>query len=160
MNPTTTPEPSQPAGQTLGRPGTFALSGIINTAVDFLILNICVFLLGLALIPANFISTSVALGLSYLLNQRWVFKGSTHSRKTVVLFIGITLFGLFVLQNIVIYYLTGDRTIAAQGLHYIVSSLDPYNSVAIEANVAKVVATIVSAVWNYVMYKNYVFKKF
>lgn len=159
MTTTPTNDPAMTDTKSRGRAGAFALSGVINTLIDFLLLNICVFVFKIALLPANIISTSAALGLSYFLNNKWVFRGSIHSRKTVLLFLGITIFGLYVLQNIVIFALTADRTILAQGLHYAVSTLGLQAPGLAETNIAKAIATLVSAIWNYFMYKHFVFKK-
>lgn len=124
----------------------FIAIGGINTVLDFGIL----FLLskvGLPTVPANIISTSVAFVFSFFMNKKYTFKTTdTNVKRELALFIIVTLFGLWVLQNIVIEAL---KPIA---MNY------GYNK-DIAALIAKVPATIVSMIWNYFAYDRWVFKQ-
>lgn len=124
----------------------FIAVGGINTLLDFGIL----FLLksfGLPAISANIISTSAAFCFSFFANKKYTFKtDSTNIRREIVLFVIVTLFGLWVLQTIVI-----------KCMSYLLSGFDiPEN---ITLLIAKLFATVVSLTWNYVLYSRVVFKK-
>lgn len=137
----------------------FATVGIVNTGVDFLILNILVFAFGLNKIPANMISVSLAMLVSYALNYRVVFRNtdSGHGKKLVV-FVAITMFGLFILQNLIIYIMvhlfTEPASLASSVLNYLRINLDEQ---FILLNTAKIFATVVTMIWNFLMYRKYVF---
>jgi len=125
----------------------FAAVGVINTVTDFGILFILVSLLNVPVILANVVSTSAALAVSYLLNKKAVFGDeSGRSVKQVILFVVVTLAGLWILQSIVIVTVTSSlQGIVASG--------------SILLLVAKGIATLFSLVWNYVWYSRVVFKR-
>jgi putative flippase GtrA len=124
----------------------FALVGGFNTALDFGILFLLV-ALGLDKIAANFVSTSVAFIFSFFANKTFTFKAkSGDARREFVAFMVVTLFGLWILQPIVITLATTATTPLAL-------------SEPVVLMVAKLLATIVSLVWNYLMYSRFVFKK-
>ena len=124
----------------------FAIVGGANTALDFLVLFILVGL-GLDRIASNFVSTSVALVFSFFVNKSFTFKSKDGSaRKQFGLFLAITLFGLWVLQPIVIL-----------ATEFVLSGTN-WNEAAI-LFIGKFLATLVTLVWNYVLYARFVFKK-
>jgi putative flippase GtrA len=141
----------------------FIAVGILNTVIDFSILNILVFGLNFNKILANSISVSVAMTISYLLNKSIVFKHTgQHQASKIIQFIIITAFGLYVIQNGIIdllihhYNLLGH--LANSWLHAaIVSNSLNYNFIAL--NSAKLVATIITLFWNYLMYRYLVFRQ-
>jgi putative flippase GtrA len=123
----------------------FALVGGINTVIDFGILFSLVYL-GLDKIPSNFISTSVAFIFSFFANKTFTFKSKTgNAKREFILFIIVTLFGLWVLQPLVITALSHLLT----PLHVKEGAL---------LLISKLVATVVSLIWNYIMYSRFVFK--
>lgn len=139
----------------------FAAVGMVNTLVDFIVLNILVFSVGLNKLPANMISVSVAITVSYLLNHSVVFRqvgeGRDHKRR-IVLFIVITLTGAFIIQNLVIYLFAHVITFPAHILQSLTDALGLNLSVAfVTLNTAKLAATICTMVWNYLLYRKYVF---
>ena len=128
------------------KPLTFAVIGVVNTALDFGLL-FALKSLGLPAVAANTISTSIAFIFSFIMNRKYTFKSSGQNVKCeLLLFITVTLFGLWVLQNIVIWLLT--PTLTGFGL--------AENNAVL---VAKLFATAVSLAWNYTMYDKVVFKK-
>lgn len=147
-----------------GYSGTrFVAVGIFNTILDFSILNILVFAGGFNKIMANTISVSIAMAVSYLLNKYVVFRHKEEHRATkLVLFVIITAFGLFVLQNGIIYILvhlfTFPGNLATTILHGGLG-LKNLSDSFISLNIAKALATAVTLVWNYFMYKQLVFIK-
>lgn len=124
----------------------FALVGGFNTVLDFGILFLLVSL-GLDKIIGNYISTSIAFLFSFFANKTFTFKATSgDARREFVTFMVVTLFGLWVLQPLVI---------AAVSTLLDSSALAP-SAVLIAA---KLVATVVSLIWNYFMYSRFVFKK-
>jgi putative flippase GtrA len=120
----------------------FALVGGFNTALDF---GILFFLnsVGLNKYVANIISTSVAFVFSFFANRSFTFKSKKDARKQIIPFLIVTLTGLWLLQPAVIWLVS----LPLQSMDETVSLL-----------IAKLVATIVSLIWNYVLYSRFVFK--
>lgn len=124
----------------------FAIVGGANTAIDFGVLFLLTFL-GLDKIVANYFSTSIALIFSFFANKSFTFKHKEGSaRKQFILFLVVTLAGLWILQPIIIWIST--------------ATLEPYiENSAINLFIAKFIATIASLIWNYLLYSKLVFKK-
>jgi len=59
-----------------GQAGRFALVGVVNTLVDYLLFNGLVYLAGLGVVPANILSGCAAILVSFLLNRNWTFPES------------------------------------------------------------------------------------
>jgi putative flippase GtrA len=128
----------------------FGLVGGVNTATDFSVLFILVKALGVPVFAANIVSTSVAIGVSYLLNKKAVFGNDGQaSKRQVALFIIVTLMGLWVIQTIII-------ALVSQ-LFYMSLHMDAHNILVLF--VSKALATAVTLVWNYLWYSRVVFKK-
>jgi len=124
----------------------FSLVGGANTALDFGILFVLVFL-GLDKIVSNFISTSVAFCFSFFVNKSFTFKSTSGSaKKQFILFLIITLIGLWVLQPLII-----------SGVEVLLN--DSAFTTPTILLIGKLAATAVTLVWNYVLYSKYVFKK-
>lgn len=124
----------------------FAIVGGFNTALDFGLLFLFVFL-GLDKIPANFISTGIAFIVSFFLNKSFTFKNkSKNVYKQFAAFLIVTIIGLWVLQPIIIWGFSAAT--ASLNLNEHLSLL-----------IAKLIATVVSLVWNYILYAKFVFKK-
>ena len=124
----------------------FIAIGGINTAIDFSVL-FTLKSLGLPVVSANIISTFCAFCFSFVANKKFTFKtDNSNIRREIILFILVTLFGLWVLQGIVIQLLTLilSGTTLPDGLILFI---------------AKICATIVSLTWNYTLYSRFVFKK-
>ena len=125
----------------------FAVVGVANTGIDFGILFLLSQLFGVPDILANIISTSVALTFSFFVNRSFTFKsGGKLNIKQAVLFVVITLFGLWVLQNIIIV-----------GIDIMLAPLNLPGWLSLF--VGKLLASVVSLTWNYIMYSRFVFKK-
>jgi putative flippase GtrA len=124
----------------------YAAVGFINTVIDFGLLFLLKSL-GIPVELANICSTGTAFVFSFFANKKYTFKTTdTNVAREMVLFVIVTLFGLWVLQTIVmnltmplIKQIVGDQNIALL--------------------IAKLIATAVSLVWNYVLYSKLVFKK-
>lgn len=123
----------------------FIAVGVVNTALDFGLLFVLK-ALGLPVVVANIISTGVAFVFSFFANKKFAFKSTaTNIKREVVLFVAVTLFGLWVLQTGVIHI---TEPLFTGWLHNKDSGLFA----------AKLLATVVSTVWNYVLYNRVVFK--
>lgn len=139
--------------------GAFALTGIINTGVDFLLLNIGIFVFHIPILIANIISTSLALLCSYGLNKGWVFGGHRGNKtRAIMLFLLVTLTGLYVLQTGIIYLLTSHFPHLGNAFYAVLQVFHiPISNAFVIANIAKAVATVATAIWNFVWYKKVVF---
>jgi putative flippase GtrA len=100
----------------------------------------------MAPIGANYISTSSALIFSFFANKHFTFKSTEKNHiRQIVLFLAVTLFGLWVLQPLVIKF----AQVTLQ--HF-------FGADVLLTLVAKVVATCVSLIWNYLLYDRFVFR--
>lgn len=125
----------------------FGLVGIVNTAIDFGILFILVKAFNLPTIGANYISTSVALIFSFFANKKFTFKNNNSDQiKQFATFLVVTLIGLWVVQPLIISW---------SGILFEKIALNTDLSLLI----SKLLATIASLIWNYLMYRKFVFTK-
>lgn len=130
----------------------FGIVGGLNTIIDFAVLNLLSYTTGIyqgnGIIPLNMISFSAAVVNSYFLNKQWAFKdiaGGEGGKK----------FSLFLIISIV------GAVINTLAVRFISTNINPMFGLSQELwlNVAKVVATALSFLWNFVGYKVVVFKK-
>ena len=125
--------------------GRFAVVGIINTAVDFILL-FTLKSLGMPAIPANIASTTTAFVFSFTANKKFTFKSNGgNTTRQILLFIMVTLIGLWVFQSLIIGVTEPVLTSLTQ-------------SEQIGLLVSKLLATVVSMTWNYIMYAQVVFR--
>lgn len=126
----------------------FALVGVLNTVIDFGILNLLITFTGIqagaGIIPLNICSFTIATINSYLWSKNWVFAGSKSSKFLVFLVVSVS---AIIINTLIVFALT--TFISPPG------SMSP----TVWANVAKIIATVVSLVWNFLGYKLVVFKK-
>lgn len=124
----------------------FALVGGFNTALDFGIL-FGLTALGVDKIVANYVSTSISFIFSFFANKTFTFKAkSGNAKREFISFIIVTLIGLWILQPLVIAGVT--QLFTARALNDTTILL-----------IAKLLATVVSLIWNYILYSRVVFKK-
>ena len=112
---------------------TFAAIGALNTTVDVTIYTLLIWLT-VPLLLAVIISTTTGMVCSYVLNRRFTFK---TNHQLIVQFICITITGLWILQPVAIWLLIQ--------LFEITSTLG--------LNMAKLAATSISLMWNFVWYR-------
>ena len=126
----------------------FGFIGGVNTLLDFGLLFTFSSLLGIPRGLSNVLSTSVAFIFSFFANKRFTFKSSSNENvvREMVLFTSVTLFGLWVIQGLIIHTLT--PAIISYGLSETLALL-----------VSKLVATVASLIWNYLLYSQIVFPK-
>lgn len=125
----------------------FTIVGSINTVIDFSILFILTMLFNIPKELANFISTFVAFLFSFFANKKYTFKSTSKNlKKQFLLFTIVTLFGLWVIQTIIITAITPVFT-----------NLGVNKPAALL--ISKLIATAASLIWNYTLYSRVVFKK-
>lgn len=126
----------------------FATIGAFNTALDFAIL-FSLKALGINIAFSNIVSTGITFILSFILNKKITFNSTNKTKqesiKEFLSFTIITLFGLWVIQTLVIYIITSILS------NILISNITLF--------IAKIIATIFSLIWNFVLYKKVVFKK-
>ncbi len=136
----------------IGQFSRFVIVGLINTGIDYAILFLLSHLTGITsgngIIPLNVISFSIATTNSYLLNKRWSFHDRTegdHGRK-LSMFLLVSLVGVIINTTVV-------RLLTSNG--HLLVGIDE----TLRLLIAKVAATGLSLIWNFLGYKAFVFKK-
>lgn len=133
--------------------GKFALVGGVNFLLDLGILNLLIFLTGIASgwLYSVFkgVSFIVAVINSYVLNKFWTFREQKQSKKVAkefLTFIIVSLIGL-VINNIIASFL--------------VNYLGPQAGISenLWASIGAITASIIGMFWNFLGYKFIVFKK-
>eukprot|EP00992_Anisonema_acinus_P003351 TRINITY_DN12868_c0_g1_i1.p1 TRINITY_DN12868_c0_g1~~TRINITY_DN12868_c0_g1_i1.p1 ORF type:complete len:125 (-),score=2.24 TRINITY_DN12868_c0_g1_i1:310-684(-) len=117
----------------------FGSVGVVNTLLDFAVLNLLAGLLGWPVVPANTISFSIAVTNSFFMNKYWTFEereGKMHIQFGG--FVIVAVVGLL-LSDFLVYLFAEDL-----GWHY---------------NWAKVVSILPVFVWNFLASKYFIFKK-
>ena len=124
----------------------FSLVSSVATAIDFsLLLFITSF--GLGTITANYISSSIAFVFSFFANKKFAFRTPNHHiKREAVLFIIVTLTGIWLLQPLIIWKIEDMFDQSFQPIWLLVI-------------IAKAVASFVTFIWNYFFYTRLVFKK-
>ena len=131
----------------------FGLIGVFNTVFDMALYVVVQHLTG-SIILANIVATSAALIGSYLLNSKLTFKAKKWTIKGFALFIIVTIFGLWVLQTGVILLLSPAVAKVPEMLWQLFGPLEGLAKTL----APKVVATVVTVVWNYIWYNGVIFK--
>ncbi len=119
----------------------FAIVGGTNTVIDFGILFILSGL-GIDKILANYASTSIALVFSFFANKKYTFKSKASAKRQIIPFLVVTLIGLWGIQPLIIWTYTASLGDGSLSLF-----------------IAKLLATIASLIWNYLLYSRFVFKE-
>ena len=123
----------------------FATVGIVNTLVD-LIIYVALTFFGAGPIPANFISTSAGMTVSFAGNRRYVFGGTGNRLREIMLFALVCGLGIWVIQPIVIIGTSEllDHTVSLP--------------ILMHSTIPKIIAILVAAAWNYFLYARLVFR--
>lgn len=117
----------------------FGLVGVLNTAIDFGLLNLLVLVFGWPVIWANTLSFSAAVTNSFFMNKYWTFderEGRLHMQFWGFLIVALVGLGI---SDLMIYWLSD-----LIGLHY---------------NLAKLASVLVVFIWNFWASKYLIFKK-
>ena len=124
----------------------FGLVGAANTALDFGLLLVLANFFAVPHVIANIISSSIAFVSSFFANKKYTFKTTGQSVvREMILFTVVTLFGLWVIQSAIIALLTPP-----------IQAIVTNDTITLV--IAKLVATLASLTWNYILYSKIVFK--
>lgn len=125
----------------------FVLVGGMNTLVDITLYGLLAWL-GLSIIVANFVSTSVGVLVSYVLNKNFTFQvNNNRSIKQMAVFLVVTLFGLWAIQPVIILASTP-----------IIENVFSFLPTKLMIMAPKCIATGVTLIWNYMWYSKIIFK--
>jgi putative flippase GtrA len=149
------------------RVSRFAVLGVVNTVLDFVIYNI----LRVAThttsnqvvrnVILNMISAGSVAVFSFFMNRKYVFKDKKAGNERIWLFFVVTMIGIFVVQQAIFSLVLHIDDGLATGLARVVDAISPmhpsHNFYA--TNIAKAVGTLGSMIWNFQLYKRVVFKE-
>lgn len=135
---------TEPRSRGFARLIRFAIVGSFNTLLDFVLLFLFAYGLQLNTYLSNILSTGICLVVSFFLNKRWTFRSAADPRRQFVLFLVVTLLGLWGIQTLLIWGATALLTTFLSGPLVLL--------------LAKGVATLGSLTWNYVLYARLVFR--
>jgi putative flippase GtrA len=129
----------------------FGVTGVMNTGIDFLVLNGLMWLTktysGTLIILLNIVSFSIAVTNSYLWNKYWTFKVKAKDEipQEFAKFITVSLIGAIINSSILFVFTT---------------FVDPLFGISegLWANVGKLLATGIALIWNFIGYKFWALK--
>lgn len=141
----------------------FAFVGVINTLIDLVIFNLLRRFTKLRAVSASYISSTVAMINSYVLNKYWTFSsnGGSGQFSEATKFFFSTIIGMYVIHNGLVWLLTEKFTWPVKFAYAIIKKLPVLNKLSekfVHDNVAKMVGIAGSLVWNFLLYKFWVFK--
>lgn len=146
----------------------FAGVGVINTLLDFALLNTMIAITQthseqtMRLAVLNAVSVSLVACFSFFMNRKVVFRHSADETPAhrIVVFIAITLAGLFLVnESLFTFVLHHDEGLAQFAIDTLRTfHLPQLSDNFLRPNIAKAIATCGSLVWNYLLYKRFVFK--
>lgn len=124
----------------------FLIVGTINTCIDFCLLFLLFSVFNIQKEVANIISTTAGLCFSFSANRRFTFTPrNRHSIRQLLLFIIVTVFGLWVLQGFIIWLIAPSLLQLGLGASGALIT-------------AKIIATTITLIYNYVLYSRLVFR--
>lgn len=124
----------------------FSLVSSLATAIDFsILLTLTTF--GTSLIVANLISTSISFVFSFFASKKFAFRTADHHfSREAIQFIVITLFGIWVIQPLIIW--PAEILLQNAGVQGVMIVV-----------IAKLTASLATFFWNYLWYTRLVFSK-
>jgi len=142
--------------------GKFVSVGVINTLVDLGFFNIFRRVKKISATVASYISTTIAMIGSYFMNKSWTFASTSNATSEAVKFFTITVLGIYIIHNGIVYLLT--KKVLWPGklalkIVRIFPFLKKFSDDFVTDNFAKVCAIAITLVYNFIMYKFFVFVK-
>lgn len=130
----------------------YVVVGFANTGIDFLILNLEMLITGISQGPGMFVQNAISFSIatvnSYYFNKKWSFQDRSKKDRVREFsqFLAVSLIGLLINSSTV---------------YLITTFIEPFFGIdpKLWANLAKVAATGLSLIWNFIGYKFFVFKK-
>lgn len=112
----------------------FGVVGVVATVIDFAVMNLLYYVLGLDILVANTAGFVISLVFNYLASMKYVFahKEGMSRKREFVIFVVLSVIGLALNDGIV---------------------LELKGGLGLEANIAKVCATALVMVYNFVTRK-------
>lgn len=175
MNNKATKKPDHSEALQVGR---FGLVGILNTVVDFVVLNVLAatilpksLVLGsvtifgtnytiTGLIVAGLISGTIAMINSFIFNMRFTFRARHVDALHATYFFVLTMIGVYIFRPILLKFFTDVWTWPVLTADHISTFLHlPLSQLFVERNVALAVTILMVLVYNYLVYKYIVFTK-
>lgn len=143
----------------IGQVVRFAIVGVSNFLVDFVIFNLLSkYAPGLSAVWAGVISGTAAMINSFIFNKNFTFKAKNLSVFRLVLFFVITAFGLYAIRPVIIYFFTRVWLWPSQVAYDITSWLNlPFSKDFDTRNLALLMAIVIVLFYNYLAYKYFVF---
>ena len=157
--------------------GRFGLVGILNTLVDFIVLNILastilpkslvlgtITVFGISytingLIVAGIISGTIAMINSFIFNMFYTFKARNVDALHAAYFFILTFIGVYVFRPILLKFFTDVWPWPINIAYKITSLLHlPFSETFVERNIALAATIMLVLVYNYLAYKYIVFK--
>ena len=139
----------------------FVIVGIINTFVDIVFFNIFRRFKKITTTVASYLSSTIAIVNSYILNRYWTFDStSSGSSFELFKFLLSTVIGIYVIHNGLVWLLVNKILWPGQASLKIVRLIKPLNFISdsfVTDNFAKFTAIIFSLLWNFILYKFWVF---
>lgn len=116
----------------------FAVTGVLNTALDFTVFFTLIYLFDFHIIGANSVAFLIAVSFSYAVNKIWTFSGRISGRSLASEWMRFTVIsvGGFLLATLVLYLLVP----------------------ALPVLIAKSIATGVSFLWNFLLVRFHIWK--
>lgn len=140
----------------------FVSVGIINTLVDLGFFNLFRRIKRVSATMASYFSTTIAMIGSYFLNKSWTFASQNSSTFEAVKFFSITILGIYVIHNGIVYLLT-KKVLWPGKLALEIVRVFPFlkklSDSFVTDNFAKVCAIAITLVYNFIAYKFLVFVK-
>lgn len=149
------------AKRELGQVVRFAIVGVSNFLVDFILYNLLhKFIPTMPVIWAGVISGTAAMINSFVFNKSFTFRAKKLSTLKLVLFFVLTAFGLYAIRPIILNFFTKTWLWPSQVAYNITSFLRlPLTQDFDERNVALLAAILVVLVYNYFVYKYLIFNE-
>ena len=120
----------------------FGIVGVLNTVIDFSLLNLLHLVFKIPFLLANTISVSSSIVNSFVWNKYWTFQNREKEfGRQFIKFVILSLVGLGINDGI---------------LYLSVNFLG--SSAPLELNLSKIFASIFSMAWNFIAYKKWAFK--
>lgn len=148
--------------------GRFVVVGALNTLVDYLLFIglTKTFHLPLSWVwVAKLVSGTVAISLSFFLNRNWVFRAKGRARAQAVRFVATTVFAVYAIQTPLTQLFADSFTLPGRTLYELLHAAGlPRHlpSIVTEPLAIKTaafaLATVVSMVFNFVVYRRWVFR--
>lgn len=148
------------AKKELGQVVRFAIVGVSNFLVDFVIYNLLtIFVANLSATWAGIISGTAAMINSFIFNKNFTFRAKKLGSFRLVMFFVLTAAGLYVIRPIVIHFFTQTWLWPSQIAYKFTTFLKlPLSQDFDTNNLALLAAIAVVLVYNYLIYKFYIFR--